>query len=700
MSTINFEPSTSWGIINSKSETRNFVLVTKDDFFEKDLFADEIYERKSSIHVSRVSTLPNEDSEENNKREVDSDKAGKKRCNLLEERKEPSLQGTHIGQVHAELRQGEQRMEPGRIVPIEELFMENEEEKSTPVSPLFELSHKKETEEEKVCVAPTKNDANGTYSADNFFELDEKLLFGIDPKDKEDKKHTGRNTNNTDKTESLVNSLSTRESEFLKSSEKQPSEESINSFNLRSKEGEFSHNHQKDENNDVWAYLEKASKCIDVDDLFNKNDKEALCNEVKTRSIEAKDSIAKEISIDEDAKAATSIGKNSIDINSINNTGKLNSKEPAKQFESLDIAKLSLLPEVANSSDQVKKPSKIKELLDKDRETKDRVHKDSISNTIISPNQHRFSSNLADIDHCISKVNTPLKQIDEINSKSSSRKSSFQNDFINNRPKKEPLPFARSRMFSNADKETPPVVVTLNTTNNNVVLDNVTNPPVMHKLSPEVQPKLTEEIGEPQVSNMHSQSVSSIKKKDFNNRDFKALKDKDKKSFYKNLSPCVGVGIFLVDQKRERLLIGRRIDSGLYGLPGGWIEFGEEIEECASRELKEETGISKAPSCFHHIYTLNYFNSEKTFHTVSCVMYSAIDDEDLFALDNKEPNKCYGWFWIGLPEIRSMSTLLFPPLREFMKKYSTIGKASELKTYFRAKLDLDSLFDNGSLIDL
>ena len=52
MSAINLVPSTSWEEIQNKSSSRVLVLVTKEDFFEKDLFEDEIYERKSSIQVS------------------------------------------------------------------------------------------------------------------------------------------------------------------------------------------------------------------------------------------------------------------------------------------------------------------------------------------------------------------------------------------------------------------------------------------------------------------------------------------------------------------------------------------------------------------------------------------------------------------------------------------------------------------------
>ncbi|MDP2599824.1 MAG: NUDIX domain-containing protein [Deltaproteobacteria bacterium] len=52
----------------------------------------------------------------------------------------------------------------------------------------------------------------------------------------------------------------------------------------------------------------------------------------------------------------------------------------------------------------------------------------------------------------------------------------------------------------------------------------------------------------------------------------------------------VGVGIFIQDQE-NRVLLEKRRDCGLWCFPGGMVEAGEKIEETASREVKEETGL-------------------------------------------------------------------------------------------------------------
>jgi len=51
----------------------------------------------------------------------------------------------------------------------------------------------------------------------------------------------------------------------------------------------------------------------------------------------------------------------------------------------------------------------------------------------------------------------------------------------------------------------------------------------------------------------------------------------------------LGVGVFIKDNL-GRILLERRTDCGLWGLPGGKIKPGETVTEAAIREVLEETG--------------------------------------------------------------------------------------------------------------
>src|SRR5574344_2462910 len=58
-------------------------------------------------------------------------------------------------------------------------------------------------------------------------------------------------------------------------------------------------------------------------------------------------------------------------------------------------------------------------------------------------------------------------------------------------------------------------------------------------------------------------------------------------------------GCVLILNEKNQILLQKRRDNGYWGYPGGSMELGESFEECAKREVFEETGLE----CLK----LNYF---------------------------------------------------------------------------------------------
>ncbi len=63
--------------------------------------------------------------------------------------------------------------------------------------------------------------------------------------------------------------------------------------------------------------------------------------------------------------------------------------------------------------------------------------------------------------------------------------------------------------------------------------------------------------------------------------------------FIQYLNPAPAAGILVKDDEGRILLVRRKFEpfAGLWTMPAGFIEYGEEVAETAVRELEEETGL-------------------------------------------------------------------------------------------------------------
>ncbi|PIM98789.1 NAD(+) diphosphatase [Handroanthus impetiginosus] len=108
--------------------------------------------------------------------------------------------------------------------------------------------------------------------------------------------------------------------------------------------------------------------------------------------------------------------------------------------------------------------------------------------------------------------------------------------------------------------------------------------------------------------------------------------------------PEVGVGVFLL--KGKKVLLGRRrttVGRGTFALPGGHLEFGESFEECAAREVKEETGLDITGTEIVTV-TNNVYLEPKPLQMIAVLMRAKLANPNQTPI-NLEPEKCDGWDW-------------------------------------------------------
>lgn len=116
--------------------------------------------------------------------------------------------------------------------------------------------------------------------------------------------------------------------------------------------------------------------------------------------------------------------------------------------------------------------------------------------------------------------------------------------------------------------------------------------------------------------------------------------------------PRVGVGVFVLDAQGKFLMGIRKgsLGSGTLALPGGHLEFGESFEECARREVKEETDL--AVTNIRFLTAVNSVLEAEKKHYVTLFMVGEMRGQSEAPV-LMEPDKCEGWFWVEWEEMRS-----------------------------------------------
>ena len=110
--------------------------------------------------------------------------------------------------------------------------------------------------------------------------------------------------------------------------------------------------------------------------------------------------------------------------------------------------------------------------------------------------------------------------------------------------------------------------------------------------------------------------------------------------------PLVGIGVMVF--KNGKVLIGKRKGShgeNEYAWPGGHLEHAESIIDCATREVKEETGIEIQNIRFQFVANVLKYLPKHYLHI------GLIADWEKGVPHVLEPEKVEEWIWCDLDSL-------------------------------------------------
>lgn len=120
--------------------------------------------------------------------------------------------------------------------------------------------------------------------------------------------------------------------------------------------------------------------------------------------------------------------------------------------------------------------------------------------------------------------------------------------------------------------------------------------------------------------------------------------------------PTIGVAVFVVTLQQGvlKFLLGQRSlenehGPGVWALPGGMLEPGESIDQCALREVKEETGLDvdieppadQRDEFMDCVVGVSHHFPRSNHITTWAVTYCMDGDPKVM-----EPTKCLEWRWV------------------------------------------------------
>ena len=127
------------------------------------------------------------------------------------------------------------------------------------------------------------------------------------------------------------------------------------------------------------------------------------------------------------------------------------------------------------------------------------------------------------------------------------------------------------------------------------------------------------------------------------------------------IKPQIGTAVFIFHDKK--ILLSKRIsthENAKFGVPGGKLDFGEDVEACIRREVREETKLELKDVVALPMVSNNIYKKEG-LHFICFWFVAQVDHDDKWdgkvdyvEMDKNGKPKCHGWHWYSHREVQKL----------------------------------------------
>ncbi|WP_227938574.1 NUDIX hydrolase [Alkalihalobacillus deserti] len=126
----------------------------------------------------------------------------------------------------------------------------------------------------------------------------------------------------------------------------------------------------------------------------------------------------------------------------------------------------------------------------------------------------------------------------------------------------------------------------------------------------------------------------------------------------------------VIIRKQQQVLLSYRIDTNNWGIPGGYMELGETLEETAKREIQEELNLSINQMNLFHVFSgkdfyHQYPNGDKVYSIIAIYLVDSTIGE--IKVDDKEISR-FNYF-----DLNNLPVEMTKTTRQILKIYRDIA---------------------------